>query len=123
MVLETAVAGDVPGVKESELSLGEGPALTIVDASGRGLIAHPKVRRLLIEVAEREDIPYQLEVGEGGTTDATAIHLTRGGVPSGVVGVPTRYLLLTLGGPRPQRRGKRSEAGQGRHQRVPGRAW
>ncbi len=92
VVLETAVAGDVPGVKESELSLGGGPALTIVDASGRGLIAHPKVRRLLIEVAEREDIPYQLEVGEGGTTDATAIHLTRGGVPSGVVGVPTRYL-------------------------------
>ncbi len=92
VVLETAVAGDVPGVKESELSLGEGPAITVVDASGRGLIAHPRVRGLLVDVAEREGIPYQLEVGEGGTTDATAIHLTRGGVPSGVVGVPTRYL-------------------------------
>ncbi len=92
LVLETAVAGDVPGVKEAELKLGEGPAITVVDASGRGLISHPKVRELLIETAKELDIPYQLEVGEGGTTDATAIHLTRGGVPAGVIGVPTRYL-------------------------------
>ncbi|WP_456482077.1 M42 family metallopeptidase [Methanopyrus sp.] len=92
IVLDTAVAGDVPGVKRAELKLGKGPAITVVDASGRGLITHPKVKRLLIETAEKLDIPYQLEVGEGGTTDATAIHLTRGGVPTGVVGVPTRYL-------------------------------
>ncbi len=92
LVLETAVAGDVPGVKEAELKLGKGPAITVVDASGRGLIAHPRVRELLIETARKLDLPYQLEVGEGGTTDATAIHVTRGGVPAGVIGVPTRYL-------------------------------
>ncbi len=37
-------------------------------------------------------IAYQLDVGSGGTTDATAIHLTRAGIPSGVLSVPVRYL-------------------------------
>jgi putative aminopeptidase FrvX len=31
-------------------------------------------------------------VASGGTTDATSIHLTRSGIPTGVVSVPTRYL-------------------------------
>jgi endoglucanase len=31
-------------------------------------------------------------VSEGGTTDATAIHLTREGIPTGVLSVPTRYI-------------------------------
>jgi putative aminopeptidase FrvX len=34
----------------------------------------------------------QLEVSEGGTTDATAIHLSRSGVPTGVISVATRYI-------------------------------
>jgi len=38
----------------------------------------------------------QIEVSEGGTTDATAIHLTRDGVPAGVVSVPTRYIHTTV---------------------------
>ena len=31
-------------------------------------------------------------MGSGGTTDATAIHLSKKGVPSGVVSVATRYI-------------------------------
>ncbi|MFQ6137208.1 MAG: M42 family metallopeptidase [Candidatus Hydrothermarchaeales archaeon] len=94
IVLDVTAAGDFPGVKveESPIKLGEGPAITIADAKGRGLITHPKVKDLLLKTAEKKKIPYQLEVGEGGTTDASAIHLTRGGVPSGVVSVPTRYI-------------------------------
>jgi putative aminopeptidase FrvX len=34
----------------------------------------------------------QLEVGSGGTTDATAIHLTKGGIPSTTVSIPSRYI-------------------------------
>ncbi|HBT48346.1 MAG TPA: aminopeptidase, partial [Caldanaerobacter subterraneus] len=37
-------------------------------------------------------IPYQLEILEFGGTDAGAIHLSRGGVPSGVISIPTRYV-------------------------------
>ncbi|HDS58787.1 MAG TPA: M42 family peptidase [Thermoplasmatales archaeon] len=94
LVSETAVAGDHPGIEEKDaaLKLGEGPALTVTDASGRGLIASPSIMRWLEDTARQHDIPYQLEVSSGGTTDATAIHLTRAGVPCGVVSVPTRYL-------------------------------
>jgi len=93
LVPEVTVAGDFPGAKEEvRTSLGKGPAITIADASGRGLITHPIVKELLINTAEKNKIPYQLEVSDGGTTDATAIHLTKEGIPSGVVSVPTRYL-------------------------------
>lgn len=93
IVPEVTVATDFPGAKEDVRSVcGKGPAITIADASGRGLITHPEVKRLLISTAEKNKIPYQLEVSEGGTTDASAIHLSKEGVPSGVVSIPTRYL-------------------------------
>jgi endoglucanase len=94
IVLEVTTTGDYPGGKEEESAnkIGKGPVITIADASGRGLITHPRVKDLLINTAEKKKIPYQLEVGIGGTTDASVIHLTREGVPSGVISVPTRYL-------------------------------
>lgn len=94
IALDVTISGDHPGIKEDEApaKLGGGPAIILTDASGRGIITHPKVKKLLIEAAEREGIPYQLEVSEGGTTDATAIHLTREGIPTGVLSAPTRYI-------------------------------
>jgi endoglucanase len=46
----------------------------------------------LKEAADRNSIPVQLEVGSGGTTDATAIHLTKGGIPSTTLSIPSRYI-------------------------------
>jgi endoglucanase len=42
--------------------------------------------------ADAESIPVQLEVGSGGTTDATSIHLTKGGIPSTTLSIPARYI-------------------------------
>lgn len=94
IALDVTISGDHPGIKEDEApaKLGGGPAVILTDASGRGIITHPKVKKLLIDAAEKEEIPYQLEVSEGGTTDATAIHLTREGIPTGVLSAPTRYI-------------------------------
>jgi endoglucanase len=94
LALDVTIAGDHPGIKEEDApaKLGKGPGIILVDASGRGLITHPKVKELLITAANEEDIPIQLEVSEGGTTDATAIHLTREGIPTGVISPPTRYI-------------------------------
>jgi len=94
LVLETTSAGDFPGVKEEEcrVKLGEGVVITVADAGGRGLITHPRVRELLVNTAKEAKIEYQLEVVERGTTDGTSIHLTRTGVPTGVLSVPARYL-------------------------------
>ena len=91
IVLESTVAGDMPGVKEGEApaKMGEGPVITVADA---GLIAHPKVLRLLMDSAKANKIAYQLETGIRGATDAARIALSREGVPSGIISVPCRYI-------------------------------
>jgi len=91
IAIDVTVAGDIPGVKEVEapIKMRKGPSLTVADV---GLITHPKVLRLLIDAAEESKVPYQLESGLLGTTDAARIALTREGVPSGVISVPTRYI-------------------------------
>lgn len=94
IAIDSCVAADFPGSESAhmDVKLGKGAVITVIDASGRGLIASPKVLKWLIETAEKHKIPYQLEVAEGGTTDATAINLTRAGIPAGVVSVPARYI-------------------------------
>lgn len=96
--LDVTISGDHPGIKEDEApaKIGSGPAIILIDASGRGIITPSKIKNLLIDSANDNDIPYQLEVSDGGTTDATAIHLTREGIPTGVISVPTRYIHTTV---------------------------
>jgi endoglucanase len=96
IALDVTVAGDVPGVREFDTSvkMGKGPALTVTDS---GLITHPKVLRLLLETAEENKIPYQLETGLMGSTDAARIAMTREGVPSGNVAIGTRYIHSPIG--------------------------
>jgi len=96
IALDATVAGDVPGVREfdTNVKMGKGPTLTVTDS---GLITHPKVLRLLLDVAEENKIAYQLETGLPGSTDAARISLTRQGVPSGTVSVATRYIHSPVG--------------------------
>ncbi len=96
IALDVTIAGDVPGVREFDTSvkIGKGPALTISDS---GLITHPKVLRWLIETAEKEKIPFQIESGLLGSTDAARISITRQGIPSGNVSIATRYIHSPVG--------------------------
>ena len=91
VALDVTVAGDTPGVREveSSIKLAKGPSITVADF---GLITHPKVLRLLVDAAEGMKIPYQLETGLAGSTDAARMSLTREGVACGVISVPTRYI-------------------------------
>jgi len=73
--------------------LGKGPCITVKDGE---LIADKRINNALIEVAEEMKIPYQIEVTEEGTTDATNMMITRGGVPSGVISVPIRNIHTTF---------------------------
>ena len=90
LVVDVTHATDVPGVEKTEVgehSLGGGPVLT------RGSSTHPAVFELLAETAEANDIPYTIQAAPLRTsTDADAIHLARGGVPTGLVSVPNRYM-------------------------------
>lgn len=91
IALDVTIAGDVPGVREYDttLKIGKGPAVTISDS---GLITHPKVLRWLLDSAEEEKIPFQIETGLMGSTDAARIMLTRQGIPSGNISIATRYI-------------------------------
>ena len=90
LVVDVTHATDVPEVEKSEVgehSLGGGPVLT------RGSATHPVAFELLAELAEDRDIPYSIQAAPLRTsTDADAIHLARGGVPTGLVSVPNRYM-------------------------------
>jgi len=94
IAIDTTICGDHPGIKKEEaaIEINKGAAITVLDASGRGIIVSEKVLKWLKETATKNNIDYQLDVTEGGTTDATAIHLTKVGIPTGVISVPTRYI-------------------------------
>jgi endoglucanase len=96
IALDVTIAGDVPGVREFDTSvkMGKGPTLTVSDS---GLITHPKVLRWLLDTAEEEKIPCQLESGLLGSTDAARISITRQGIPCGTVSIPTRYIHSPVG--------------------------
>ncbi|MFO8060663.1 MAG: M42 family metallopeptidase [Bacillota bacterium] len=96
IALEVSIAGDVPGVEPDEATdeLGGGPSLLFYDNS---MIPNLKLRDLVVEVAESEGIPLQVSVMSGGGTDAGRIHIHRSGVPSVVLGVPTRYIHAHAG--------------------------
>ena len=91
---DVTIPGDHPGMemKDAAVEMGKGPVITIVDSSGRGLIANRKLVKWLRDAAGANNIPVQVEVGTGGTTDATAIHLTKGGIPSTTLSIPSRYI-------------------------------
>ncbi|MFQ5710366.1 MAG: M42 family metallopeptidase [Candidatus Geothermarchaeales archaeon] len=91
IIFDVDIAGDVPGIKEYEatVKLNKGPAIVAYDAS---MIANNNLKELAIEVAERNEIPYQLSVISRGGTDAGQIHLYRAGCPSLVIGFPTRHI-------------------------------
>jgi putative aminopeptidase FrvX len=90
IVVDVTHETDAPGVEVKELgahAFGSGPVIE------RGTIIHPRVSELLVEAAEAEGIPFTLSASAARTgTDADAIHLSRGGVPTCTIGLPLRYM-------------------------------
>ena len=59
----------------------------------RGPMINTHVFDLLVRAAEEEEIPHTFEVATRSTrTDADQIHVSRGGVPTGLVSIPLRYM-------------------------------
>jgi endoglucanase len=99
LAIDTDLVGDTPGLTPEDCSagLGKGPVITISDggrggSTGSGLMTSRKIIDWLEDSAKKAKIKYQLLVSSGGTTDATIIALNRSGVPTGTLGIPTRYL-------------------------------
>lgn len=91
IILEGPPADDTPGfnLSESQGKLGSGVQIRLFDPTA---IANPRLAELAIETAELANIPYQVTVRRGGGTDAGSFHLANSGIPSIVLGVPTRYI-------------------------------
>ena len=90
IVVDVTHATDAPGIELRELGkheFGSGPVIE------RGAIVNPRVFELLHAAAEREEIPFTVAASARSTgTDADAIHISRAGVPTGVVSIPLRYM-------------------------------
>jgi len=94
IALDCTPARDLPtwdGEENTQYNakLGLGPAIYAADSR---TLAHPGLLRHLVETAESSEIPYQIRQPGGGGTDAGSIHLSREGIPSISVSVPTRYI-------------------------------
>ena len=90
IVVDVTHATDAPGVEVKEIGkheMGSGPVIS------RGSTLHPGLFELLHETAEREQIPFTVEASARATgTDADAVHISRAGVPTGLVSIPIRYM-------------------------------
>jgi putative aminopeptidase FrvX len=87
--IDVTAWGDTPGKKDLSVSLGSGPAIKIRDG---GMLSDPRIIDWMTRTADRARIPYQREVLLGGTTDARAMQLVRGGIPVGCISIPCRYV-------------------------------
>ncbi|MBS1248780.1 MAG: putative aminopeptidase YsdC [Chloroflexi bacterium] len=87
--VDVTSTGDTPKGSKMEVRLGEGPAIKVRDG---GMLSDPRVVDWMVSTAEEHEIPCQLEILKGGTTDARAIQVTRAGVPVGCLSVPCRYV-------------------------------
>lgn len=84
--------GHTPELDEaSSIKLGLGPGITL------GGNIHPNIRKELIEVANKYNIPYQNVITPGPTgTDANAMQVNRAGIPALVLSVPLRYMHTSV---------------------------
>lgn len=92
IALDVTGTGDQIRGRKMMVKLGDGAAIKVHDP---GLIVPPAIKNWMIDRCEADNIPYQLELLAGGTTDASAIQLADAGVPSGCISIPTRFIHTT----------------------------
>lgn len=92
-VFEGTICDDMPKKEDEDISpvteVGKGPAISLMDKT---TIADPRLIRFLASTAEKHAIPYQFRRTSRGGTDAGEIHLSKAGVPSVGISMPSRYI-------------------------------
>lgn len=89
IAIDVTLSGDTPKGVKMDVGLGKGAAIKVRDG---GMLSDPRVVDWMVKTAEAKNIPHQLEILEGGTTDARAIQTARAGVPVGCLSIPCRYV-------------------------------
>ena len=76
LAVDVTLCGDTPEpAVRMAISLDAGPAIKVKDG---GMLATLWVKEWMMDTAQAEGIPYQLEVLPGGSTDARAMQTSRG---------------------------------------------
>jgi endoglucanase len=90
LVVDVTHATDYPTVSKTQhgdIKIGGGPAIT------HGGCNHPVIVDRIEEVAKKMKIPLQHEAMSATSgTDTDVIFWTRGGIPSGLISLPDRYM-------------------------------
>lgn len=90
LVVDVTHATDYPTVSKAQhgdIKIGGGPAVT------HGGCNHPEVVRRIEEIAAKKKIPLQHEAMSATSgTDTDVIFWTRGGIASGLISLPNRYM-------------------------------
>jgi endoglucanase len=90
IALDVTHGTDTPGIekkKAGDFKVGAGPVVA------RGANINPRVFELMLATAEAEGIPVQVASAARGTgTDANVMQLSRGGMATGLLSVPLRYM-------------------------------
>ncbi len=90
IAVDLTFTSDHPGTSKTEIGdvkLNGGPVITL------GGHVNPRVHQLLVQAAKDAGIAWQLDPQPGVTfTDTDMIQVVRGGVATGLVSIPSRYL-------------------------------
>jgi putative aminopeptidase FrvX len=90
IAIDVTHATDCPTIdkkQEGDIALGRGPVIF------RGPNMNPRVVDRLLETATQGELPYQLAAsGRATPNDANTIQVSRGGVATGLVSIPNRYM-------------------------------
>ncbi len=91
LVLEATTAADIPSAEGAArvCSLGKGAVIGCMDS---GTIYDKVLFGNLRDIAEKNGIPWQLKSRVAGGTDAGKIHVSRSGVRTTSLSLPTRYI-------------------------------
>ena len=91
LIVEGTTAADLPSVPENKkvCKVGGGPVLPFMD---NGTIYDKGLRGRLIEIAEKNNMPWQTKTYIAGSTDGSAFHKTRSGIRTAAIAAPVRNL-------------------------------
>jgi tetrahedral aminopeptidase len=91
------IAVDTTNSEDAEddpnIAIGKGPCITIMDAE---IVSNKCLNDWLFKLGRQNKIKIQPKVDDSGTTDATKIMLSRGGIPSTAINCPLRNIHSTI---------------------------
>jgi endoglucanase len=89
IAVDVTGADDVPkSMHNCSSSTGKGAAIKVKDSS---VICSPAVNKILVELAEKKKIAYQMDVLTGGGTDAGPMIVTMDGVLTSGISIPCKF--------------------------------